>query len=160
MTGPGPGGPPPMGGDPGGRVPGRGRDDTVEAQRYTQPIVDEVPTPLPVGPPPWLVPTVAVAVMLALVASLGLGVAQWRLATDARAERDALAAEVALLREEVADLRARVDGGGPAGDGWSSLDPEQLLDDLLSGLREGTRDGAADLAERLQRWFTERGGTG
>jgi hypothetical protein len=135
-------------------------DDTVEAQRYTQPILDGTPAGLAGGQPRWLLPTVAVAVMLALVASLGLGVAQWQLATDARTERDALAAEVALLRAEVAELRAQVDGGRPAGDGWSPMDPEQLLEDLLSGLREGTRDGAADLAERLQRWFAERSGTG
>ncbi len=136
-------------------------DDALEAQRHTQPLLDDAPPPPPAaGAPPWLLPTVAVAVMLALVASLALGIAQWRLATQARAERDALAAEVALLREEVAELRAQVDGGGPAGDGWSSLDPEQLLDELLSGLLEGSREGAAELAERLQRWFAERGGAG
>lgn len=139
-------------------------DGSSEAQRRTQPIQDEPPHFPPDGPsggpPPWLLPTVAVAVMLALMASLALGVAQWRLAEEARAERDALAVEVALLRAEVAELRAEVDGGGLTGDRWPSLDPEQLLDDLLSGLLEGSREGAADLAERLQRWFAERGGTG
>ncbi|MFU8840651.1 MAG: hypothetical protein ACNA8R_07985 [Nitriliruptoraceae bacterium] len=134
-------------------------DDGIEAQRHTQLLIDDTPR-APAGPPAWLLPTVAVAVMLALVASLALGIVQWRLATEARAERDALATEVALLRAEVEDLRGQVDGQGFPGDGFPSLDPEQLLDDLLSGLLEGSREGAAELAERLQRWFAERGGAG
>jgi hypothetical protein len=162
MSGHGPGGPHPGGPDAGGPEAAGGEDAALEAQRRTQPLLDETREPRlgpAVGPPPWLLPTVAVAVMLALMASLGLGVAQWRLAMQAREERDALAAEVTLLREEVAELRAQVDGGGPTGGGWSSLDPEQLLDELLSGLLEGSREGAADLAEQLQRWFADRGGT-
>lgn len=132
-----------------------------DEQRRTQPIAPaERATPPTASGPPWLLPTVAVAVMLSLVSSLGLGLAQWRLATEARDERDRLAAEVALLREEVADLRNQVEAGGASGDGWSSMDPERLLEELLSGLLEGTREGAADLAERLQRWFADRGGTG
>jgi hypothetical protein len=134
-------------------------EDGIEAQRHTQPLVEDTQR-APAGPPAWLLPTVAVAVMLALVASLALGITQWRLATEGRAERDALAAEVALLRAEVEDLRNQLDGRGSAGNGFPSLDPEQLLDDLLSGLLEGSREGAAELAERLQRWFAERGGAG
>jgi hypothetical protein len=131
----------------------------LEEQRYTQPILDEIPPPTARSTQPWVLPTVAVAVMLSLLASVGLGLAQWRLATEARADRDALAAEVSLLREEVAALRLQVDGRAPE-DGAPLLDPEQLLEDLFGGLLDGTRDGASSLAERLQEWFSGRGDTG
>lgn len=130
----------------------------VQEQRRTQPIIDQG-QPLATTTRPWLLPTVAIAAMLALVASLGLGLAQWRLANEARAERDALAAEVTVLREEVAALRLQVEAGS-SGEGLPSRDPEQLLEDLFSGLLDGTRDGAAGFAERLQEWFAERSETG
>jgi len=101
-----------------------------------------------------VVPTIAGVALLALAISLGFGLAQWRLTSEAQADRDALAAEVALLRAEVEQLRTEVGRGAPAEDGTSSgLDPQELLEDLFGGLFEGG-DGAGGFTERLEEWFS------
>lgn len=145
------------GGAPGPPTP-RGPEDALEAQRRTQPLLDPGPTAVAPGPPRWVVPTVAVVAVLALLISVGFGLVQWRLAAEAQADRDALAAEVAELRIEVAALRAEVGGGAlPDGGGEGSpFDLEQLFDDLFGGFLEGEEEGAGGFAGLLEEWFSGR----
>ncbi|MFP4149322.1 MAG: hypothetical protein ACLFV0_07515 [Nitriliruptoraceae bacterium] len=153
----------------GSEVPGRppggsavwAAEDTIEAQRRTQPLFDPGPPAGSSGTPRWVVATVAVVAVLALLGSVGLGLAQWRMAAEAQADRDALAAEVAELRAEVAALRSEVGGGPPTAEGGTpSLDPERLLEDLFGGLLDGGRDGEPGILERLEEWFSGQGADG
>jgi hypothetical protein len=110
-----------------------------------------------------VVPTVAVVAVLALLISIGFGLAQWRLAAEAQADRDALAAEVAELRLEVAALRAEIGGGGlpeGGGDGGTPLDLEQLFEDLFGGFLGGEEEGTGGLGGLLEEWFSGGGSGG
>ncbi|MFP4312280.1 MAG: hypothetical protein ACLFS9_09935 [Nitriliruptoraceae bacterium] len=153
----------------GSEVPGRApggpaawaADDPIEAQRRTQPLFDPGPPAGSTGTPRWVVATVGVVAVLALLVSIGLGLAQWRMAAQAQADRDALAAEVAGLRAEVAALRTEI-GGRPLTEGGGAplLDPERLFEDLFGGLFDGDRDGEPGILDRLEEWFSSQGADG
>ena len=114
------------------------------------PLGPDQPT-APILPPPepvrrrdtgrTLLAVLVVLLILALLATTGIALAQSRAASAARAENQALSAEVAQLREDVAELERELEAArrGPLEgledlEGLEGLDPLRLLEELFGGL--------------------------
>lgn len=112
--------------------------------------------------PNWVLPALIAALATALVATSVTAIMQFRAADQARAERDALAVEVAKLRDEVEELRDRLDRADDPTGG--------LLEDLLGGLEDdlgglfdgllGDPDDETDLGGLLDDLFGSAGRAG
>jgi len=114
------------------------------------PLGPDQPT-APILPPPepvrrrdtgrTLLAVLVVLLILALLATTGIALAQSRAASAARAENQVLSAEVAQLREDVAELERELEAArrGPLEgledlEGLEGLDPLRLLEELFGGL--------------------------
>jgi hypothetical protein len=127
----------------------------------TPPLSPDQPT-APILPPPaptprrdprqTLLTVLVVVLVLALIATSGIALAQSRAASAARAENQALAAEVAQLRDEVAELQRELEAARDAPldgldglEGLEGFDPRQLLEDLFGSLfGDGSEPGSGD----------------
>jgi hypothetical protein len=130
----------------------------------TPPLSPDQPT-APILPPPASTPrrdprqtllTVLVVVLvLALIATSAIALAQSRAASAARAENQALAADIAELRDEVAELERELEAAQDAPpdgleglEGLEGFDPRQLFEDLFGSLfGDGSESGSGDGSE-------------
>ncbi|MGM0617388.1 MAG: hypothetical protein ACQEUI_04505, partial [Actinomycetota bacterium] len=90
-----------------------------------------------------------VLLVLALIATSSIAIAQSRAASAARAENQALAADVAQLRDEVAELERELEAAQRAPldglEGLEGVDPRQLLEEFFGSLfGDGSEPDAGD----------------
>jgi hypothetical protein len=120
-----------------------------------QPTAPILPPPAPTprrDPRQTLLTVLVVVLVLALIATSGIAVAQSRAASAARAENQALAADIAELRDEVAELERELEAaqGAPLDgldglEGLEGFDPRRLLEELFGSLfGEGSEPGSGD----------------